>query len=834
MSEKLETLQLAFEQELKSNSMDNTVENGLDELLRTQAFDEQAGSPILRMIAALPVKGYKSLSNNEREYWLRRALATIRYEKIEPSSIKQNNPTPTTTKSKKNHIPVIKTREKEISETSEEYDRQIVNISISATNSRLGKNNLQKIESLGIFTVFDALYHFPHRYNDFTKSVPISELIIGQEQTVYGTVGSSREVRMGRGGRMRSTEIIITDDAGASIKATWFNQPFITKALPTDAQVALAGRVTNFRGRPVFQNPEFEIVKENSDGTHTGRLVPVYPLTKGLAQRTLRNFLSKIVSQYSSSISDHLPKKIRKRNNLLTLSDALAQIHYPDGKNELQEALRRIAFDDLFAIQLTVQDRKRHWQATGDAPQITSHNLSTNFLDNLPFTITSAQQRVLTEIRQDLNQNKPMSRLLEGDVGSGKTVVALAAILDVIESGFQAVLMAPTEVLAEQHYRTICKLLAGEDDLPLQGLIQLPNRSIKVVLLTGSTKAKNRNEALSAIKFGGAQIIIGTHSLIQDSVSFSRLGLAVVDEQHRFGVRQRERLREQGRQALDRQNTPHLLVMSATPIPRSLALTVFGDLDLSIIDEMPTGRTSIETTWLPPDKRSHAFHHIRTEIKKGHQVFVICPLVEDSEAIQSRAAIEEYTRLCEQEFPDLANRILLLHGRMKGDEKEKVMRAFANHEADILVSTAVVEVGIDIPNATAMIIEGAERFGLAQLHQFRGRVGRGAYPSFCYLLSDDPSNEAKQRLSILEDTTDGFSLAQADLELRGPGDLYGTAQSGLPNLRVATLLDAPLIEATKVEATQLLDTDPELVAAENQSIKYAISKQITNLLSERN
>ncbi len=835
MSEKLNILQKAFEVALESNSNENLEIKNLDELLRTQAFDEQPGSPILRMIAALPAKGYQSLSKDEKEFWLRRALATIRYEK-QSSDPKNSYPNRKALKPK-----TFKTRSRsnikiqnENSVTNEEYDRQLVNIPISATNSRLGKGNLQKIENLGIFTVFDALHHFPHRYNDFTKSVPITELISGQEQTVYGTVTSSREVRMGRGGRMRSTEIILTDNLGSSIKATWFNQPFIAKALPIDVNIALAGKVTNFRGRPVFQNPEFEVVKENSDGTHTGRLIPVYPLTKGLTQRTLRNFLSKIVMQYSSSIPEHLSEKIRKRNNLLPLVDAIAQIHYPNSRGELQEALRRIAFDDLFAIQLTVQDRKRRWQKTGDAPQITSHHLSSNFINNLPFNMTASQKRVLHEIQGDLKHSKPMSRLLEGDVGSGKTVVALAAMLDTIESGFQTVLMAPTEVLAEQHYRTICKLLSGEEDLPLQGFLQVSEKSLKAVLLTGSTKAKNRKEILNAIKYGGAQIIIGTHSLIQESVNFSRLGLAVVDEQHRFGVLQREQLRKQGREALDIQNTPHLLVMSATPIPRSLALTVFGDLDLSVIDQMPAGRTSIETKWLPPNKRASAFQHVRSEIEEGRQIFVICPLVEDSEAIQSRAAIEEYTRLCEQEFPDLAERILLLHGRMKGDEKEKIMRAFANHEADILVSTAVVEVGIDIPNATIMVIEGAERFGLAQLHQFRGRVGRGSFRSFCYLLSDDPSNEAKQRLKILENTTDGFSLAQADLELRGPGDLYGTAQSGLPNLRVATLLDAPLIEATKVEATELLDMDPELVKPENQTIKYAISKQITNLLSERN
>jgi ATP-dependent DNA helicase RecG len=426
-----------------------------------------------------------------------------------------------------------------------------------------------------------------------------------------------------------------------------------------------------------------------------------------------------------------------------------------------------------------------------------------------------------------------MARLLEGDVGSGKTVVALAAMLDLIDDGYQAVLMAPTEVLAEQHFRTLCKLLSGEPAPPLNGLVQIGTHQTKIVLLTGSTKAKQRSEALDAIRHGGAQIIVGTHSLIQESVVYQRLGLAVVDEQHRFGVLQRGELRKRGVTALGESHTPHLLVMSATPIPRSLALTVFGDLDLAVIDEMPAGRTPIETKWLAPNQRADAFGQVRREIEAGRQVFVICPLVEDSEAIQSRAATEEYERLRTQEFPELAERITLLHGRMSSKDKDTAMRSFANGETDILVSTAVVEVGIDIPNATVMVIEGADRFGLAQLHQFRGRVGRGEHASYCYLLSDEPSEDAQERLAVMERTTDGFALAQADLELRGPGDLYGTAQSGLPTLRVASLLDAPLIDATRREAELLLADDPKLSKVEHQALRYAIAKRSASLVAEQ-
>jgi len=484
-------------------------------------------------------------------------------------------------------------------------------------------------------------------------------------------------------------------------------------------------------------------------------------------------------------------------------------------------------------VQLGVVSRKRAWEAQGNAAVVERRDIAEAFLATLPYTLTGAQRRALDDILADIARPAPMGRLLEGDVGSGKTVVALAAMLATVAAGYQASLMAPTELLAEQHFRTICMLLCGEPQPPLHGFVPLEflGRPLRVVLLTGSTRAKERKSALEAIRFGGADLVIGTHALIQDGVDFHRLGLSIVDEQHRFGVMQRSALREKGSQAA-LAVTPHLLVMSATPIPRSLALTAFGDLDLTVIDEMPPGRTPIETAWLPPERRAEAFARIRAEIAAGRQAFVICPLVEGSDAVASRAATEEFKRLRTEEFPELADRITLLHGRMAARDKDAIMSAFARHEYDILVSTSVIEVGIDVPNATVMTIEGADRFGLAQLHQFRGRVGRGEHASVCYLLADDPTPEAEERLSTVARTTDGFALAQADLELRGPGELFGTRQSGAPSLRVSSLLDGRLIEATRREAEQLLDADPDLVTAEHRPLRELAARLAGDVVAE--
>ena len=500
----------------------------------------------------------------------------------------------------------------------------------------------------------------------------------------------------------------------------------------------------------------------------------------------------------------------------------------------LRDAYRRLAFDELLAIQLSVVRRKRAWQEEGDAPVLDDRAAAESFLAGLPFDLTGAQRRALDSVLDDIARTVPMGRLMEGDVGSGKTVVALAAMLTAVAAGHQAVMMAPTEVLAEQHFRTICTLLSGEPAPPLNGVVSVPylQLPLRVVLLTGSTRAKERRDALDAIAHGGAQIVVGTHALIEQGVEFQRIGLAVVDEQHRFGVMQRSALRGKGKEGDGEGQSPHLLVMTATPIPRSLALTIYGDLELTVIDEMPPGRTPIETHWLPPDRRHEAFAALRAEVEAGRQAFVICPLVEGSESVISRAATEEYERLRTQQFPDLADRIALLHGRMPAREKEKAMARFASGEAAILVSTAVVEVGIDVPNATVMLIEGADRFGLAQLHQFRGRVGRAEHPSLCYLLADDPTPEAEERLSTVERTTDGFVLAQADLELRGPGEIYGTRQSGMPSMRIASLLDAQLIATTRREAETLLDADPELASRDHRELRALAVRVAESVVDE--
>ena len=850
MTADLPRLQGVLQRELDAGARDFSVAGGLDAMLREQARGEPPGSALLRMVSALPATGYGSLNDEDREIWLRRALATVRRELTLEEALTpvtrgtaRMNAAPRTAAKKparaKAPLPdgeAPATRPRAAAKEKVAPGAAGLELPIEQAGTGLGPAHLARLKRLGINVVRDALQHYPSRHTDFSLTVPIAALRVDTEQTVRGRIVSSREVRMGRGGKMRSTEVVVMDEDGSRITATFFNQPFMARALPEGAEIALAGKVARFRNRPQYSNPEWERLERDGEGKHTGRRVPVYPLTEGLPQRTMRTAVAKLLERYGERIEDPLPADIRDRLGLMGLIEATQQCHYPDSQEALREARRRLAFDELLAIQVGVQTRRREWRG-GDAPAIEEHSVANDFLGTLPWTLTGAQHRVLGDVREDIARPHPMSRLLEGDVGSGKTVVALAAMLSMVQAGYQSVLMAPTEVLAEQHYRTLCALLSGEPEPPLHGLVTVAGLplQVRVVLLTGSTRAAERKDARNAIRFGGAQIVVGTHALIQEGVTYHRLGLAVVDEQHRFGVMQRGELRRKGIEASANEGkplTPHLLVMSATPIPRTLALTAYGDLDLSIIDEMPAGRMPIVTRFLPPIQRVEAFQHIRAEVAAGRQAFVICPLVEGSEVIESRAATEEYERLRTEQFPELADRILLLHGRMPAREKDKVMRAFAAHEADILVSTAVVEVGIDVPNATVMVIEGADRFGLAQLHQFRGRVGRGEHPSHCYLLADDPSAEAEDRLSVMERTNDGFALAEADLQLRGPSDLFGTAQSGVAGLRVASLLDAPLIDSARREAMTLLEGDPELALPEHRALRYAIASRTGEIVAE--
>ena len=718
-----------------------------------------------------------------------------------------------------------------------------LDLSLAQAATGLRGPTLERLARLGLETVGDALRHYPHRHHDFSVTVPVAQLRVGIEQTVRGTVSRVREVRMGRGGRMRSTEATVIDEFGTPLRVIWFNQPFLVRSLPEGAEVALAGAVKAFRGHPTLENPEFERLDGRLDGrapgtAHTGRIIPVYRLTEGVPQRTLRSLLATLLDRFADRIPDPLPPEVVRDHDLMPAAEAVRQIHYPDTPEALVRARRRLAFEELLAIQLGVQRRKRDWSGTGDAPALEGNSTVEGFLGTLPYTLTAAQRAALDDVLRDISTTAPMARLLEGDVGSGKTVVALAAMLAAVASGYQGVLMAPTEVLAEQHFRTICRLLSGETEPPLGGLLPASFLALplRAVLLTGSTRTKERRDALASIRHGGAHLVIGTHALIEEGVEFQRLGLAVVDEQHRFGVMQRAALRGKGAPGAGREGgrqTPHLLVMTATPIPRSLALAVYGDLDLTIIDELPPGRAPIETRWLPPERRHEAFAQVRAELEAGRQAFVICPLVEGSDTVASRAATEEYDRLRLEEFPDLAPRIALLHGRMSAKEKDAAMRAFSRGDTKILVSTAVVEVGIDVPNATVMVIEGADRFGLAQLHQFRGRVGRGQWPSTCYLLADEPSDEAIERLQIVARTHDGFALAEEDLKLRGPGEFFGTRQSGAPSLRVASLLDAPLIAETRAEAERLLDADPELAARAHIELRLLALRTSDGVVDER-
>ena len=532
--------------------------------------------------------------------------------------------------------------------------------------------------------------------------------------------------------------------------------------------------------------------------------MPVYPLTAGIRAKWLRRLVKRTVDYWSKRLPDHLPAPVREEANLVELESAIIQAHFPDNQSSLKCARHRLAFDELFLLQVGLLRQRHLWKSEPAKPVPVDAALLDTFIGSLPFALTKAQERSLQQIVSDLRSDEPMNRLLQGDVGSGKTIVAAAAMALTAAAGSQAALMAPTAILAEQHHQTL-----------IRNFENWPGRPLNIRLLTSNITGQERENIYAGLADGSVDIIVGTHALIQENVQLKELAFAVIDEQHRFGVRQRAALRQKG-------YNPHLLVMTATPIPRSLELTVWGHLDVSVIDEMPPGRQPITTRLILPTERERAYRFLRGQIEKGHQAFIICPLVEESEKIEAKAAVEEYERLQKHIFTDL--RLGLLHGRMKGEDKESTMSQFVQGELDILVSTSVVEVGIDIPNATVMLIEGANRFGLSQLHQFRGRVGRGEHSSFCLLVSDSPSTEAQDRLRAVEATNDGFALAQKDLDMRGPGDFIGTRQSGLPDLKLASVTDLQLIEVAREAARRFFKTDPELADPDNRLLSRQLAR----------
>ena len=769
--------------ELKKGCQDRAVIGGLDSYL--SRWGREAGDALAEPHRQMLAVSYAALDIEERSEWIRKMMGWL--DEVEAGG---------------RRLPVLEVKD-------DPSDLSVT--TIKGISSSLAA----KFSRLGVETVRDMLYFFPRRHLDYSKRKTIAELEVGEEQTVVATLWEAKQTVLG--GR-RSTEVIVGDESG-NMRVVWFNQPYLAKQLRTNSQLVLSGRVSLFKGIKVFQSPEYEPLTQEL--VHTGRLVPLYPLTRGLSPRQVRRLVKETVDLWAPHLADFIPEEVRRRAQLLEISEAIRQAHYPESEQFKARARRRLAFDELFLIQLGVLSRRRNWRESGEANPIKiDRQVLESFLGSLPFTLTGAQRHALDEIIADMEKPKPMSRLLQGEVGSGKTVVAVATLLAAATAGYQGAFMAPTEILAEQHFSSISQLLANTcHEERAEGSVQtfssyLP-RPIKVALLTGSTKRSDKKELHKAILEGDVDIVIGTHALIQREVEFARLGLAIVDEQHRFGVMQRSALRQKGA-------TPHLLVMTATPIPRSLALTLYGDLDLSVINELPPGRQVIKTKRLDPDERDRAYHFLRQQVEKGRQAFIICPLIEESEAIEAKAATREYERLSGEVFPDL--RLGLLHGKLKASEKDEVMRQFRAGELDILVATPVVEVGIDVPNATVMLIEGADRFGLAQLHQFRGRVGRGEQQSYCILVAGAASPEAKERLSILERTQDGFLLAEEDLRLRGPGEFFGTRQSGLPDLRMAKLSDMTLLELARSEAIRLFKQAPDLSRPEYLLLRRELAR----------
>ena len=653
----------------------------------------------------------------------------------------------------------------------------------------IGERTAKILGKLNLQTLNDLLHYYPRRYDDFSQLKPINGIDFGEEITIMATVDSIQQ-RQVKSGRYKIIEAFINDGTG-KMQITWFNQPWVLKQIIPGKQFVFSGKVDIFAGRYVMTNPDFETL--DREHLHTNRIVPIYPLTAGITQKWLRRIMHETISYWTQKISDYLPEEIKKSENIGDLPYSLMQIHFPDNNDALEKARERLSFDEIFFLQLGVLIQKRNWAINPANKFAMDDQILQKQINLLPFKLTDAQMNSFIEIRKDLNSGKQMNRLLQGDVGAGKTVVARLAIEIVIRHGAQAAIMAPTSILAQQHFQNFKNMLLDSEG---RNVIL---KNDEIALLIGDTPEKEKEQIRQKLESGGIKLIIGTHALIEEPINFKWLQLVVIDEQHRFGVAQRALLRSKG-------DNPHLLIMSATPIPRSLALTIYGDLDLSIIDEMPSGRLSIETHLLSPNERGRAYKLIESQINKGNQAFIIYPLVEGDEEQMRNAAVNEYHRLKESIFPQM--KIGLIHGRLRQNEKDAIMQKFRENKLNILVSTSVIEVGLDIPNATVVLIEGANRFGLAQLHQIRGRVGRGREKSYCLLIPDIESNYENERLSAMIETNDGFKLAEYDLKQRGPGDFLGTRQSGFLGLKLASLSELSLIERARIQAQKIFDQDP--------------------------
>lgn len=658
----------------------------------------------------------------------------------------------------------------------------------------IGKTRKEQLNKLGIETVEDLIEYYPRDYEDRSQFVPIAEIETGKTNTIRGRIAALPEAK-----RIRAMTIVnvrIKDESG-TIECVWFNQPYVKNQLTPGREYTFTGRVTEKFNRIQMESPDYEPV--NSDSLNTGRIVPVYTVPKKMSQKVIRGCIKEAMDLVEGSLEEYMPESILKKHNLCGRKYAVRNIHFPENDTAFFKARRRLVFDELLFLQLHLLELKGNVCSKKSDVEINNYDDS-KIRKQFGFSLTDAQERVLNEIKSDFKAGNVMNRLIQGDVGSGKTAVAMISAYIAINNGYQAVLMAPTDVLANQHYKSFTEIFE-----PL---------GIKCELLTSGLKKREKDRAYDNISTGYAKMIIGTHALIQDRVEYSCLGLVITDEQHRFGVRQREKLSDKG-------DEPHVLVMTATPIPRTLALILYGDLDISVIDKLPPGRKKVDTFAVDHSYYQRLYAFIKKEVNKGRQVYIICPMIEENDKTEMRAVLSYTEELDRNILPDL--RVCCVHGKMKNDAKQLVMEEFSKGNIDVLVSTTVIEVGINVPNATLMIIENAERFGLSALHQLRGRVGRGGEKSYCVLVSDAKNKVAKERLSIMCKTNDGFVISEKDLTLRGPGDFFGTRQHGLPEMKIANLYkDIDILKEVQTTAIELFKSDGELKNVENSLLKAKI------------
>ena len=657
----------------------------------------------------------------------------------------------------------------------------------------IGEQRERKLQKLGISTIEDLLTHYPREYKDRSEILKIVDLPMDEPSTFLAQV--KEEGQNSRHGRLVYTRMKVYDETG-SVGVLWYNQPYMKNSLKIGEWYLFSGKLQKKYGRKEILSPEVERIGENFAG---GRIIPVYPASEGVSQKMLRNLMEDALSQMSGGMREELPLWLRKEYKLAERNFAIENIHFPKTEQGFYDARRRLVFEELFVLQTALFQLKNTLEDSGEGIILKKKKALQEAEGLLPFALTGAQKRVLKEMEKDMTSGKIMNRLVQGDVGSGKTAVAMVSAYWAIQNGYQATIMAPTEVLASQHFESFQKVFEPA--------------GIKVVLLTGSLKAKEKRETLEQVKNGDAQMIVGTHAVIQKGVEYHKLGLAITDEQHRFGVRQRSTLADKGENV-------HTLVMTATPIPRTLALILYGDLDISIIDELPPGRQKIDTSAVDSRYHQRIYTFIQKHVKEGRQAYVICPMIEESEKLEVQSVLN-YTEELVKELPEC--RVACVHGKMKAKEKQEIMDGFAAGNIDVLVSTTVIEVGINVPNATIMLIENAERFGLAQLHQLRGRVGRGSEKSYCILVSDTKTKVAKERMKTMTESEDGFVISEKDLKLRGPGEFFGIRQHGLPELKIADLYkDMAILKEAQSAASELLKKDRFLEEEEHQLLREHI------------